>query len=766
MGSLCRGARVSDSEDEQSDTNQIQSPGTFSFLQECLRDTPLFAGVDPACADMIIEELTPQLVRKRLGIGELLIVQGGKGDAMYIIESGAMELFRGGGDTGEPEKFITSLNRGQYIGVQAVLYKMPRSASVRATKECVVWSLNLELYNEYTQMKLQYERRRAEKIASELRELFEPYQHLDDHQIANISNAFCKCEFQPNDEIYTKDSSEDFFIIAEGEVDFTRDIDFTADTPFDLGVTLGGLDFSGRGSGMGSGFDLGSAVRLGSGVGSGFNLELGREDSAISTKRTVGSGYFVQGLSLNAMTPTVDEPVKIDDDSEIRDVNDFQKFQFAENHKVIGDSAPASTRKGSSMMTKETSVMSSRASNFSGTVFSQGAGFYWCSQLPHYVNTDTSATLDSIVAKTKVILYKLAAIDVKHLIVPYICPDLSSDQISIERDNFWKPILEGNSLSDFITIGVLGNGSFGAVTMIQDPKTHDTYACKKMFKDRIMETDMQQKVLKAKRIMQSLDSPFIITLCATFQTETALCFIMEVALGGEFWCLLDRIGRIPESDARFYAGNIVLALEELHSKDFLYRDLKPENLVLNERGYLMITDFDTTKKRDNEVSLCGTREYMAPEMLWQWAQGFGVDWWGLGITMYEMIFGHTPFRDTPDAPAHVKILNDNIEFPHNHSLSKGGCAFITHLLEKIPYRRLGHRGADEVRDHIFFGSHSGFDPLDWDLLEQQTIPAPHIPQLDGNADLQNFTKPDVVFDEEVYSRLRHSSDFYRWADEF
>ena len=89
----------------------------------------------------------------------------------------------------------------------------------------------------------------------------------------------------------------------------------------------------------------------------------------------------------------------------------------------------------------------------------------------------SSLALDSIVAKTKVILYKLAAIDVKHLIVPYICPDLSSDQISIERDNFWKPILEGNSLSDFITIGVLGNGSFGAVTMIQDPKTHDTYAC-------------------------------------------------------------------------------------------------------------------------------------------------------------------------------------------------------------------------------------------------------------------------------------------------
>ena len=143
-----------------------------------------------------------------------------------------------------------------------------------------------------------------------------------------------------------------------------------------------------------------------------------------------------------------------------------------------------------------------------------------------------------------------------------------------------------------------------------------------MFKDRIIEAEMERKVLKAKRIMQRLDSPFIVQLYGTIKTETALCFILEVALGGEFWSILSEEHTLNEEVARFYAANIVLALEELHSHDFLYRDLKPENLVMNDKGYLMITDFDVTKKRDNEVTLCGTPEYMAPEIIRQWALRF------------------------------------------------------------------------------------------------------------------------------------------------
>ena len=134
--------------------------------------------------------------------------------------------------------------------------------------------------------------------------------------------------------------------------------------------------------------------------------------------------------------------------------------------------------------------------------------------------------------------------------------------------------------------------------------------------------------------------------------------------------------------------------------------------------------------------------------------------------MYEMIFGHTPFRNSPDKPSYVKVLQDDVEFPEKNPLSAAACDFILQLLQKIPYRRLGHHGADEVRSHSFFYEHAGFDPVDWTELECQSLPAPRVPDLKHNADLKYFPTPEETFDETQYRTLKYPPERYFWTDRF
>merc|ERR1719411_1665910 len=152
--------------------------------------------------------------------------------------------------------------------------------------------------------------------------------------------------------------------------------------------------------------------------------------------------------------------------------------------------------------------------------------------------------------------------------------------------------------------------------------------------------------------MTLLDNDFTVRLEATYQDKTRVYFLMEAVLGGELFTVLRFNRKFSERTAKFYAGCCVLAFEHMQSKNILYRDLKPENLLLTDKGYIKLTDFGFAKKRNTTTTLCGTPEYIAPEMIRNWIQGFGVDWWALGILLYEIIFGHTPFRDDKERVAY------------------------------------------------------------------------------------------------------------------
>jgi serine/threonine protein kinase len=229
---------------------------------------------------------------------------------------------------------------------------------------------------------------------------------------------------------------------------------------------------------------------------------------------------------------------------------------------------------------------------------------------------------------------------------------------------------------------------------------------------------------------------------------------LEYIVGGEFFTHLRKVGRFPPLDARFYTAQIVLAFEYLHSLDIIYRDLKPENLLLDKLGYLKITDFGFAKRvAFKTYTLCGTPEYIAPEVLLNRGHGKGVDWWTLGIFMYEMMVGQPPFVDDDPMGIYQQILGGKVPFPRN--FDKAAKSLIKKFLTADLTRRLGclYNGADDVKKHKFL--------LNYDLgklIRREITEVPVKPVVNGDNDTSNFDPyPDSL--EEAQMPIQATDQF-------
>jgi len=240
-------------------------------------------------------------------------------------------------------------------------------------------------------------------------------------------------------------------------------------------------------------------------------------------------------------------------------------------------------------------------------------------------------------------------------------------------------------------------------------------------------------VKNEKKILLSIHHPFIVNLYATFQDETNLYMLMEYVIGGELFSHLRKAGRFPTETAKIYAAEVVLALEYLHNLDILYRDLKPENLLLDKSGHIKIADFGFAKHvEDRTWTLCGTPEYLAPEIIQSKGYGKAVDWWALGVLLFEMLAGYPPFFDDNPFGIYEKILANRIHFPrHFDPLAKD---LIKKLLASDRTKRLGNlkAGAADIKKHDFFKK------IDWESLGQRKVKPPIQPKVKGEGDTSNF----------------------------
>ena len=300
----------------------------------------------------------------------------------------------------------------------------------------------------------------------------------------------------------------------------------------------------------------------------------------------------------------------------------------------------------------------------------------------------------------------------------------------------------------------LGVGAFGRVKLVRinskkpelSSVNGQTYALKCLSKKSIVENGLQEHILNEKYIMGELDHPFILNYFGAMQDDKNIYFLLEVLLGGELFKYLRTETQFPESWSRFYAATVVLAFCQMHSRNIAYRDLKPENLVLDSKGFLHVVDFGLAKKVDagKTWTLCGTPDYLAPEVILNEGHDWGVDYWALGILIYEMTAGSPPFYADDPMEVYERILSGQIFIPAY--FSRGLSDLVKRLLKTYQSKRLGKTkgGTSTVMKHKWF---SGFD---WDALLSKKMNPPFIPRVRSDDDASNF---------DDYSDLEETDDY-------
>eukprot|EP01135_Chromosphaera_perkinsii_P001613 Nk52_evm83s207 gene=Nk52_evmTU83s207 len=292
------------------------------------------------------------------------------------------------------------------------------------------------------------------------------------------------------------------------------------------------------------------------------------------------------------------------------------------------------------------------------------------------------------------------------------------------------------SIEDFELLKVIGKGSFGKVMQVRKKDTGRVYAMKILKKDYIVARDEVVHTRAERKILETNTNPFLVGLKFSFQTKEKIYLVLDYINGGELFYHMQNDNDFSEERGRFYTAQLLLALEHLHKHDIIYRDLKPENILLDYTGYLALTDFGLCKENvgaeQKTNTFCGTPEYMAPEVLQQKGYGPAVDWWTLGILLYEMLAGLPPFYDENTNAMYHKILFSPLTFPPE--MARPARSLITGLLEREPSKRLGYgkNGAQDIKSHEFFKG------LNWDHLMKKKLVAPWRPKLASLTDTSNF----------------------------
>jgi len=226
------------------------------------------------------------------------------------------------------------------------------------------------------------------------------------------------------------------------------------------------------------------------------------------------------------------------------------------------------------------------------------------------------------------------------------------------------------TLSDLCIKRTLGVGAFGRVKLVKHKQSGLNYALKCLSKKDLVENKFEENIINEKNILAELDHPFISRFCGAFQDQKQIYFLLEVLIGGELLTYLNKETLFPESWSRFYAASVIAAFSQIHSKKIAYRDLKPENMVLDSLGYVKIVDFGLAKKiEDKTYTFCGTQDYVAPEIILELGHGIGVDYWALGIFIYEMSSGVTPFESDSPENVEANIIAGKYNVPSHFSKS-------------------------------------------------------------------------------------------------
>ena len=309
-------------------------------------------------------------------------------------------------------------------------------------------------------------------------------------------------------------------------------------------------------------------------------------------------------------------------------------------------------------------------------------------------------------------------------------------------------------LQDFSILRTLGTGSFGRVHLVRSVHNQRFYAIKVLRKQHVVKMKQVEHVNNEHLVLSMIRHPFLVNLWGTFQDPTFLYLVMDFVPGGELFSLLRQSRRFPPKVAKFYISEVALAIDFLHMHNIIYRDLKPENILIGADGHLKLIDFGFAKvtAQTNGMcwTLCGTPDYLAPEVIRAKGYNASVDWWSVGVLLFEMLAGYPPFYTEDGNPIKLyeKIIAGHVNYPS--FFEPGAKDLLQSLLTADLSKRFGnlHRGSRDIFAHMWFAE------IDWECLYRKEIPAPYIPNInmDGDAskferypenDLSEYERPDA-----------------------
>ena len=314
---------------------------------------------------------------------------------------------------------------------------------------------------------------------------------------------------------------------------------------------------------------------------------------------------------------------------------------------------------------------------------------------------------------------------------------------------------------DFTPLKLLGTGSFGRVLLVRKKNNDKLFAMKILLKSYLKQKHQEEHTKTERDLMVSIDCPFVMDVKYAFQDEIHLYLVTEFMQGGDMFFHLHDKGLFKKERTKFYIIEIILGIEYLHSKNMIYRDLKPENILMDKEGHIKVTDFGLSKilddMNDKVFTLCGTPQYIAPEVIQKKGYDKGVDWWSLGCIFYEMLTGYMPFNIPRNEKLSPKLFKTPIRYPKN--ITEDEMDLIEKLLTLDPKQRIGN-GSNDAKE---IKAHPYFKDIDWDKYYRKEVKPPFIPKLKNDTDLRYFDKAftdESINVKQQVPRSRVQSDYF------
>jgi len=675
-------------------------------------------------------KLTEVMSKTDGAAGADIIVKGEPGDHLYIVYTGEYEAY----DKATNEVF-QPYNVGDGFGELALLYNSPRAASVRCKTAGVLFALDRKTFRKEVMTHNAGVKMGLERFLQNVPDL----QGLEESQMAQLANVMDASDWNDGEYIVQKgDQAESLFLILSGEVVCHSEGGGQDEMRLKEGEFFGesALKEAAEDRKRQANVVAVGSVRVG---------ELKREDF----KQILGSleEVFVKNFNRKVLDG-VDllKPLQVTEREALLDI--FEVAILEEGATAIEQGTV-----GTHFFIIKSGAMSVQNDGAEVKQLKDGDYFGERSLLT------AEATNATVKALGRTELMKLGKEEFDKALGP-LANILEKARMErdreIEREK--KPKMRWDDLQ---MISMLGEGSFGRVKLMLHKPDKTPYALKCLHKGQLVRYQQVEHVVNEKRVLQACDHPFILRMVATFNGKSEIYMMLEVAMGGELFTQLRIVGRFDETSSCLYAAMVTSAFAYLHARRIAHRDLKPENLLFDRDGYLKLVDFGFAKViKDRTWTLCGTPEYLAPEIISNKGHNVGADWWTLGILIYEMLVGQPPFVADNQIDTYHKIMRGKYKIPQN--FPKAAKDMISKLLCHNPAARLGtwKGGAKDVINHEFF------TPINWQELESRKVAVPYVPTIKDPLDTSNFDNCPISNDAAQWERYNDQNYEHIWQAEF